>query len=110
MKLIFICSEWCASCRNFKEVFKKIQWKNVEKFWVDVDSKALDDVEIEKVPTVLLISDDKKTSFFSELPTKVELLEFLVNHMNAGVFPAGHTGVGAEALAKKSWEKYAAKI
>lgn len=107
MLLICFCSEWCNTCVSFKEKFDLIDWDNVRKHWIDIDSDSilLDGVNISKIPSVLLVSDDRETSFFSELSPKIDRLKFLVDHINKGTFPKGHTDIGAEIIAKRVWDE-----
>ncbi len=92
MYLICFCSEWCQTCRNFKLLFDSAKWPGVKKIWVDVDSDIdfLDGISMPDVPTVLIASNDLKTSFYSKLPGSIDRLKFLVDHMKKGTFPVGH--------------------
>ena len=81
MKLILFCAEWCGSCREFKAHFDSLKIEGLSKLWLDIEdhSGLLDEIEIENLPTIFVVSEDGMSSYFGEIPPKKEFLEKILS-------------------------------
>lgn len=103
MMLVCFCNPWCYACTNFRKKFDTIDWVDVRKHWIDVEGDSIlwNGVEINEVPSFLLVSDDGETSFFSKLPPRVEQIKIVVDHINKVNFPKKRPDFDEGNLAQK---------
>lgn len=86
MKLVLFCADWCTSCREFKSLFETLDATSLSKRWVDIenDFEAIGEIQIENLPTALVLSDDESSWYFGPIPPNLDFLEKLIMDINQG--------------------------
>lgn len=61
-KVICLCADWCATCREFQPIFDKVaaELGQVSFHWVDVETHSdwADGIDIETFPTLAVFRED----------------------------------------------------
>lgn len=61
-KVICLCADWCATCREFQPIFEKVasELGQVSFHWVDVETHSgwADGIDIETFPTLAVFRED----------------------------------------------------
>lgn len=86
MKLLLFCADWCTSCRDFRPHFDSLNTAALSKSWIDIerDASSMGEIEIENLPTALVISDDESSWYFGAIPPKIVFLEKLIADIERG--------------------------
>ena len=82
MKLLYFGAKWCIPCTTLKPLIESISKEekiDVEYFDFDTDDNIFEKYEIEKLPSVLLLHNDKIINKFSGLKNKHFIQNFLKN-------------------------------
>ena len=95
--VICLCAEWCNVCREWRTLFEQAAADHPQlRFaWVDVEdeSDAMDDVDIETFPTLLVAAGGRPLFFGPVLPSGRQLERLLESLLQQGSAP---TGVSSE--------------
>ncbi|MGZ8254981.1 MAG: thioredoxin family protein [Burkholderiaceae bacterium] len=70
--VVCLCAEWCSTCRDYRRAFERRAQERVDArhVWLDIedDSDWLGDIDIETLPTLLVLHDDRPMFFGPVLP------------------------------------------
>lgn len=77
--LYALCAQWCGTCREYRQTLESFAAENaaVRVLWLDVedDAEAVDALDVENFPT-LLIARGREVHFFGVvLPTRAALTQ-----------------------------------
>ena len=77
--LYALCAQWCGTCREYREMLATFAAEHaaVRVVWIDVedDAEAVDALDVENFPT-LLIARGREVRFFGVvLPTRAALMQ-----------------------------------
>jgi thioredoxin 1 len=76
--VVALCAEWCGTCRDYFTAFSQRAESDraVRHLWIDIedDSGWLGDVEVETLPSLLILRDAKPMFFGPVLP-RIDVLE-----------------------------------
>jgi thioredoxin-like negative regulator of GroEL len=76
--VVALCAEWCGTCRDYFAAFAQLAKREgeVRHLWIDIedDSDWLGDVEVETLPSLLVLRDAQPLFFGPVLP-HIEVLE-----------------------------------
>jgi thiol-disulfide isomerase/thioredoxin len=88
MTLILFCADWCSSCREFKPTFDAFHLPGLSRYWVDIenDENTMPGIEIENLPSVFVLSNDKLSWYFGEIRPSSLFLEKILSDLEAGKF------------------------
>lgn len=88
MTLILFCADWCSSCREFKPTFDAFHLPGLSRYWVDIenDENTMPGIEIENLPSVFVLSNDKLSWYFGEIRPSLLFLEKILTDLEAGKF------------------------
>ena len=87
--VICLCAEWCGTCVAYASVFQEVaaQRPELDFHWLDVEDDcarypALEDMEIDNFPTLLLAHGEEVRFFGTVLPHKETLTRLLENYVS----------------------------
>lgn len=88
MTLVLFCADWCSSCREFKPTFDALHIPGLSRHWVDIerDEQLMSEIEVENLPSVLVLSNDKLSWYFGEIRPSSLFLEKILTDLEAGKF------------------------
>ena len=88
MTLVLFCADWCSSCREFKPAFDALHIPGLSRHWVDIerDGQLMSEIEVENLPSILVLSNDKLSWYFGEIRPSSLFLEKILNDLEAGKF------------------------
>jgi len=70
--VVCLCAEWCSTCRDYRRIFEQRarQLADARHVWIDIedDSDWLGDVDVETLPTLLVLHQDRPMFFGAVLP------------------------------------------
>jgi hypothetical protein len=96
--VVCLCADWCGTCREYRAAFERraVARPEARHVWLDIedDSDWLGDVDIETLPTLLVLHEDRPQFFGPVLPhidVVDRTLRALAQHGPAGEpVPAEH--------------------
>lgn len=88
MTLVLFCADWCSSCREFKPAFDALHIPGLSRHWVDIerDEQLMSEIEVENLPSILVLSNDKLSWYFGEIRPSSLFLEKILTDLEAGKF------------------------
>jgi thioredoxin 1 len=88
MTLVLFCADWCSSCREFKPAFDALHIPGLSRHWVDIerDEQLMSEIEVENLPSVFVLSNDKLSWYFGEIRPSSLFLEKILTDLEAGKF------------------------
>jgi thiol-disulfide isomerase/thioredoxin len=88
MTLVLFCADWCSSCREFKPAFDALYIPGLSRHWVDIerDEQLMPEIEVENLPSVFVLSNDKLSWYFGEIRPSSLFLEKILTDLEAGKF------------------------
>lgn len=70
--VVCLCAEWCGTCRDYRAAFARraAQRDDAVHVWLDIedDSDWLGDIDVETLPTLLVLHGDRPMFFGPVLP------------------------------------------
>jgi thioredoxin 1 len=97
--VICLCAEWCNVCREWRTSFEQAaaDHPHLRFAWVDVEDEAdaMDDIDIETFPTLLVAAAGRPLFFGPVLPSAPQFQRLLASLLQDG---AASTGVTPEIL------------
>lgn len=70
--VVCLCAEWCGTCRDYRRAFDAhaARAPGVRHLWVDIEDDAgwLGDVDLDTLPTLLLLRDASPVFYGAVLP------------------------------------------
>lgn len=79
--LYALCAQWCGTCREYRQLLEEFsaQQQDLRVVWVDVedDADAVDSVDVENFPTLLITRGQEARFFGVVLPTRAALVQTL---------------------------------
>ena len=82
--VICLCADWCGLCRDYQEVFAKVQARHpFSRFvWLDIEDQAelVGDIDVDTFPT-LLIAEGLEVRFFGPLTPQLQTLSRLLDSL-----------------------------
>jgi hypothetical protein len=100
--VICLCAEWCNVCRSWRAAFDEVAAAHPQlRFaWVDVEDEAdaMDDVDIETFPSVLVARGDQPLFFGPVQPSAAQLTRLLASLKHTGTDEA----VGSQAVSDEA--------
>jgi thioredoxin 1 len=70
--VVCLCAEWCAACREYRQAFERRarEQRDAAHVWVDIedDSDWLGDIDVETLPTLLVLHGGRPMFFGPVLP------------------------------------------
>lgn len=76
--VVALCAEWCGTCRDYFTAFAQHAERRVDArhLWIDIedDSDWLGDVDVETLPSLLVLQDGQPMFFGPVLPN-IDVLE-----------------------------------
>lgn len=88
MTLVLFCADWCSSCREFKSAFDALHIPGLSRHWVDIenDEQLMQGFEVENLPSVFVLSNDKLSWYFGAIRPSSLFLEKMLTDLEAGKF------------------------
>lgn len=88
MMLVLFCADWCSSCREFKPAFDALNISDLSRYWVDIekDERLMSEIEVENLPSVFVLSNDKLSWYFGAIRPNSLFLEKIIADLGAGKF------------------------
>ncbi|WP_430433876.1 thioredoxin family protein [Methyloversatilis sp.] len=89
-----LCAEWCGTCRDFRASFDEVSAKRAadQCRWVDIEVHdellAHLDIEIESLPTLIILDDDSEVRFAGPIAPFLEVAMRLCRSADEGVLLA----------------------
>lgn len=104
--IVCLCAEWCGTCRDYRRVFEERARRSDDAVhvWLDIedDSDWLGDIDVETLPTLLVLHDGRPMFFGPVLPhvdVVDRTLRALAQHGPAGdPVPAEHRPAVARVI------------
>lgn len=83
-----LCAAWCRLCDDYGAVFEGTVPAGVRKAWIDIEdhADALDDVDIDNFPTLLIARGDELL-FLGTIEPQPATLARLVERAQRGLLP-----------------------
>ncbi len=70
--VVCLCAEWCGTCRDYRRAFaaRAQQRDDAVHVWLDIedDSDWLGDIDVETLPTLLVLHEERPMFFGPVLP------------------------------------------
>ena len=70
--VVCLCAEWCGTCRDYRRAFEQRAERREDAMhvWLDIedDSDWLGDIDVETLPTLLVLHEDRPMFFGPVLP------------------------------------------
>jgi hypothetical protein len=61
--VVCLCAEWCGTCRDYRHAFARraADSSDAQHIWIDIedDSDRLGDIDVETLPTLLVLQGDR---------------------------------------------------
>ena len=102
--VICLCAQWCGVCRDWRIAFDAAAANHpgVHFAWVDVEDQvdAMDDIDVETFPTVLVAAAGQPVFFGPVLPSAAQFQRLLESVRAPGAAPTGITQAVCELFAR----------
>ncbi len=97
-----LCAQWCGTCRDYRGIFERqgaVQAAHARFVWVDVEDEAdaLDGVDVENFPTLLIAHGDRVAFFGTVTPQEPTLARLVENALGGAAHPVDDPEVAALA-------------
>lgn len=70
--VVCLCADWCSTCRDYRPAFERraSERDDARYVWIDIedDSDAIGDIDVETLPTLLVLEHDRPQFFGPVLP------------------------------------------
>lgn len=70
--VVCLCADWCGTCRDYRAAFEQRarQRGDAVHVWVDIEDESdwLGDIDVETLPTLLVLHEDQPMFFGPVLP------------------------------------------
>jgi thioredoxin-like negative regulator of GroEL len=70
--VVCLCADWCGTCRDYRTAFEQRarQRDDAVHVWIDIEDESdwLGDIDVETLPTLLVLHEDRPMFFGPVLP------------------------------------------
>lgn len=94
LTVLCLCAEWCGTCRHFQTSFDEVSARRAADNcrWVDIEVHdellARLDIEIESLPTLIILDDDGEVRFAGPIAPFLDVAMRLCRTADEGVLLA----------------------